>query len=413
MSLVHAPPAGKRQHVDKAGIGFLEFVALSAALTAITALSIDIMLPALPVIGSSLGVSDENSRQLVIVVFTLAFAVGQLFFGPLSDRYGRKPLIQSGLAIFVIASVAATFSGDFTVLLICRALQGIGTAALRIVAVALVRDCFSGEAMGRVLAFSFTVFMIIPIVAPSVGQVIVLVAGWRWIFGLMAITGGILSLWMSIRLKETLELTARIAISPANLWSGFIEICSNRIAAGYTLSATLTMVALFGYVVSVQQLYGELYGLGFWFPLAFAGTAVGMAATAFATPAIVRMFGMRPVIHGGMVLFSAAGLALLALSYFGQPPFYLTFLLISLALIAFGVSQSQAGALAMEPLGHVAGIASSLIGVVTTAGGAIGGGLVGYAYNGTVTPLATAFALGGLMSLAILYWTEKGRLFTR
>lgn len=402
-----------QERVEKAGLGFGEFIALSAALTAIAAMSIDIMLPALPVIGHDLGITDDNSRQLVIVVFTIAYAVGQIFFGPLSDRHGRKPVIQGGILLFFVASVGAAFATDFTMLLVFRALQAIGTAALRVVAMALVRDCFSGEAMGRVLAFTFTVFMIVPIVAPVFGQVIALTIGWRWIFGLLAAIGAILAAWMSLRLGETLDPADRRGMSFSSLWTALVEIVTNRVALGYTTAMTMTTVALFGYIVSVQQIYGELYGLGVWFPAAFAATALGMAVTSLFSGRIVRAFGMRPVIHGGLAVFTLAGFILAVAAVFGLPPFFLTFLSISIAMIAFGMLQSQAGALAMEPLGHVAGIASSLIGVVTTAVGAIGGGLIGRAYDGTVEPLAWAFALGGLMSLAAVFWTEKGRLFRR
>lgn len=402
---------GQNAQVEKAGTGFAEFIALTAALSAITAMSIDIMLPALPAIGQELGVTTDNDRQLVIVVFTLVFGVAQLFFGPLSDRFGRRPIIQGGILLYVLGSVAAAFSTDFTMLLLCRSAQGIGAAALRVVAMAVVRDCFAGAAMGRVLSISFTVFMIVPIAAPFFGQIITLGFGWRAVFAALAIASAVIATWLILRLKETLDPADRRGISVSSLASGFVEIVTNRVAAGYTVVMSATVVALFGYITSVQQIYGELYALGPWFPAAFAATALGMALVGIFAPRIVRHFGMRPVIHGSLVLFCLSGFALFAWSMVELPPFIVTFVLISAAMISFGVMQSQAGAVAMEPLGHVAGIASSLIGVVTTVVGAAGGGLIGAAYDGTIVPMALSFFMGGVISLLAVAWTERGKLF--
>jgi DHA1 family bicyclomycin/chloramphenicol resistance-like MFS transporter len=388
-----------------------EFIAFCAAFTAIAAMSIDIMLPALPAIGKSFGVLDPNRAQLVVVGFSIGFAVAQLFFGPLSDRFGRKPILSLGLGLYIAGTVGSLVVSEFTLFLAMRLLQGVGAAALRVVIMAVVRDCFAGPGMARVLTFVFTTFMLVPIIAPSLGQAIEFVAGWHGIFLVLGLTSALMALWMGLRFKETLAEGDRRPLSLSHLASAFIEICTNRIAAGYTLASMLTTIGLFSYIVSVQQVYGELYGLGTWFPVAFGASALGIAVTALYSARLSRKTGMRTVTHIALSVFAIAGLLLSLTALFVQPPFMMTFACLSLCMMAFGVLQGNIGAIAMEPLGHLAGIASSLFGVVTTTVGVVAGGLVGQSYNGTVLPLALAFGLSGLGAVLIVLWTEKGRLF--
>jgi DHA1 family bicyclomycin/chloramphenicol resistance-like MFS transporter len=388
-----------------------EFVALCAALAAVAAMSIDIVLPALPAIGRAFGIADENGRQLVILVFVVTFAICQLIYGPLSDRFGRKPVLAAGLIFYFAGSVAAMFVTEFNWLLGMRLIQGVGAAALQVVTLAVVRDCFSGQAMGRVLTFIFTTFMIIPIVAPSIGQGIELATGWKGIFAFNAIAAVLIFIWMGTRLRETLDGHARRSLSLGSLVSAFVEICTNRITAGYAIAGTLTLVSLFSYIVSVQQIYGELYGLGTLFPLAFGASSIGVAVAALYSARIVRLIGMRPVAHGALVIFTLSGLTLLLIALAGHPPFWLTFALLSVAMMAFGVLQGNINAIALEPLGHIAGTASSLFGVTTMTIGTILGGVVGQAYDGTVVPLAFAYGCGGLLACLAVFWTERGRVF--
>jgi len=395
----------------RANLGMTEFIGLCAALAAVGAMSIDIVLPALPAIGTAFGVVNENDRQLVILIFTAAFGVSQLFYGPLSDRYGRKPLIAVGLVLYLVGSVAAMFVTTFDALLAMRVVQGVGTAALQVVTLALVRDCFSGPAMGRVMTFVFTTFMIVPIIAPTLGQQIEFISSWKGIFAFNAIVGAMILLWMLTRLKETLRSEDRRSLALGSLASALREIATNRVTAGYAVASTLTLVGLFSYIICVQQVYGELYGLGPLFPYAFGGSAVGVALAALFSARLVRRLGMRPVAHGALAIFTTAGMILLLLSLAGTPPFWLTFVLISFCMMAFGVLQGNIGAIALEPLGHIAGTASSLIGVVTLTIANVIAGLVGQAYDGTVVPLAAAFGIGGLLASVAVVWTEKGRVF--
>lgn len=407
----HSLQTGAHGLPSKSNLGMTEFVAICAALAAVAAMSIDIMLPALPAIGAAFGIADENTRQLVILVFVVTFALSQLFYGPLSDRYGRKPLLAFGLALYLVGSVSAMFMTEFTWFLGMRVVQGIGAAALQVVTMAVIRDCFSGQAMGRVLTFVFTTFMIIPIIAPTIGQSIELAAGWKGIFTFNAIAGALILAWMGFRLRETLAVEDRRSLALGSLIGAFKEICTNRITAGYAVASTLTLVSLFSYIVSVQQIYGELYGLGTLFPLAFGGSSVGVAIAALFSARLVRKLGMRPVAHGAMVIFTASGLILFLLALAGNPPFWVTFSMLSISMMAFGVLQGNVNAIALEPLGHIAGTASSLFGVVTTTIGTILGGVVGQAYDGTIIPLTVAFGFGGLFAMLAVFWTERGRMF--
>lgn len=395
----------------RSNLGMGEFIALCASFAAVAAMSIDIILPALPAIGRAFGVADENDRQLVLLIFTATFGLCQLFYGPITDRFGRKPILAFGLVLYIVGSTAAMFVTSFNSLLAMRVVQGVGTAALQIVVLAVVRDCFAGPAMGRVLTFIFTTFMIVPIVAPTVGQQIEFVATWKGIFAFNAIAGLLILVWMMTRLNETLRPEDRRSLAFGSLADAFREIVTNRITAGYSIASTLAFVALFSYIICVQQIYGELYGLGTLFPYAFGASSIGIAIAALFSARLVRRIGMRPVAHGALAIFAASGLVLFMLALGGNPPFWVTFSLLSIAMMAFGVQQGNVSAIALEPLGHIAGTASSVVGVVTMTVANILAGIVGQAYDGTVVPLAFAFGIGGLAACAVVFWTERGRVF--
>jgi len=395
----------------RANLGMSEFIALCASFAAVAAMSIDIILPALPAIGRAFGVADENDRQLVLLIFTATFGLCQLFYGPITDRFGRKPILALGLVLYIAGSTAAMFITSFDGLLAMRVVQGVGTAALQIVVLAVVRDCFSGPAMGRVLTFIFTTFMIVPIVAPTIGQQIEFIATWKGIFAFNAIAGLLILLWMAVRLNETLKPEDRRSLAFGSLAGALREVATNRITAGYCVASTLTFVALFSYIICVQQIYGELYGLGTLFPYAFGASSIGVAVAALVSARLVRRIGMRPVAHGALAIFASSGLLLFALALGGNPPFWVTFALLSIAMMAFGVQQGNVSAIALEPLGHIAGTASSVVGVVTMTASNVLAGIVGQAYDGTVIPLAFAFGFGGLAACAAVFWTERGRVF--
>ncbi len=406
--LDHPPRDG---FVDRANLTIVEFIALAALLSAMGAMSIDIMLPLLPEIGESFGITNKNHPQLVVVAFSLAFALGQLIFAPLSDRFGRKALLLSGFGLFLLGSAGSALSGTFETLLVLRFVQGFGAAALRAVVAAMVRDCFAGDAMGRIMTFVMTVFMLVPMAAPFVGQAIGGFWGWHAIFWFLAIVASLAALWTTFRLRETLLPEDRNPLSLSAIAQSFKVVVTTRITVGYTVAATLSFAGLFSFIVSVQQIYGELYGLGELFPVAFAFTALISATISLSSTRFIRVLGARKVVHISIAANALFGLILLLTSLQGTPPFALAFILFGLSLGAVSIMQGNAIAISLEPLGRMAGMGAAVVGSSSTMLAALLGGLVGQFYNGTVQPLALALFLGSTGALITLAWAERGNLF--
>lgn len=388
-----------------------EFIVLIAALISIVAFSIDSMLPALPAIGESFAIADPNDRQFVLIAFVLAFGPGQLLFGPLSDRYGRRPVMLSGLALFAVFSLLAALASSFWLLLLARVFQGLGASAVRICANAIVRDCFSGREMARVMSFVFTVFILVPIAAPALGQIIVMFTDWQWLFVILGVTGAALAAWYGLRMDETLAEHNRRSLRLKPIAAAFREILSNRIALGYTLAVTLFFGGLFAFIVSIQQIIETIYDRQEWFAAIFAVSATAIGIASLANAGLVRRYGMRRISHAALVVFTVFGMVLLAFALATTPPLWLTMALISIIMGSFGFVSGNFNALAMEPLGHVAGAASSVLGTISFTGGAVLGSLSGQFFNGTIIPLALSYCLFGIIAIAITVWTERGQLF--
>lgn len=394
------------------GLGLFEFIVTIAIMTASVAMAIDIMVPALPNIGHSLGVRNSNDAQLVIGVFFLGFGLSQIVFGSLSDAFGRKKIVLGGFACYTLAMFAASATSSFEMLLVMRFIQGIGAAAVRITTMAVVRDCFGGREMARVMSYVMIVFMIVPIVAPSVGQLIIHYANWHWIFILLGIVGSLLLLWALIRLKESLPEEERVPLSVHSVILGFGTVLTNRITCGYMIGLTLFTGVICAYVVSVQQVFGEVYGLGDWLPLAFAATAAGIAVANFGNSYFVRRFGMRRISHGAMIIFTVLSAVGFSVALGGTPPFVTAYILFTILLMMFALIATNFTAIALEPMGHLAGTATAVSGFVSTTGGALLGGVIGQMFNGTIQPILGGFALFGALTILSTLWAEKGRLFT-
>ncbi|KQV31350.1 multidrug effflux MFS transporter [Rhizobium sp. Root1204] len=397
---------------SRIGLGFFEFVITIALMTASVAMAIDIMLPALPNIGQSLSVQNANDTQWVIGVFMFGFGCSQIVFGSLSDAFGRRRVLLCGLAFYAVCMFAAALSGSFEMLLVMRFIQGIGAAAVRITTMAIVRDCFGGREMARVMSYVMIVFMIIPIVAPSVGQAIIIYANWHWIFILLGIAGAVLFFWALLRMRESLPAAERLPLSVATVISGFGTVLTNRVTCGYMIGMTLFTAVICAYIMSVQQMFGEVYGLGDWLPLAFAATAGGIAVANFANGYFVRRFGMRRISHTSMILFTLLSVLGLLVALAGTPSFLFSYVLFSILLMFFAVIATNFTAISLEPMGHLAGTATAITGFVSTTGGALLGGLVGQMFNGTVQPLFAGFAVFGVVTILAVLWAENGKLFT-
>ncbi len=393
------------------GMGFKQFVALIAAMMATNALAIDSMLPALPQIGHALGVASANQHQWIVTAYLLGFGVAQLFYGSLADRFGRKPVLLIGLVLYVLFAALCAFSTSFTMLLIARALCGVGAAATRVLSVSIVRDCYSGRQMAKVMSLSFIVFLAVPIIAPSVGQAIVLLAPWPWIFGVLAIFGLLVIVWITIKLPETLHPEDRSPLTPGPVLAAFKECLTNRIAIGYTLASALVLGGLFGFLNSAQQVFVDVLGAGKLFTVIFAGIAAGIAIASLVNSSIVGKLGMRRVSHTalcGYIVFAGVH-ALIALT--GHETLWTFAVLQAGMMFCFGLTMSNFGALAMEPLGHLAGTAASVQGFITTIFGAVFGFWIGQMFDGTVVPLTLGFTGFGVAGLVAVIITEKGRLF--
>lgn len=390
-----------------------EFIALIAAIMAINALAVDIMLPGLPQIGASLGVHSENHVQFVITAYLLGFGVSQLFYGPLSDRFGRRLPLFGGLAIYVVAALGSAFVTDFTTLIILRVLQGLGAAATRVIAVSVVRDKFSGRQMAEVMSLVMMVFMILPVVAPATGQLIMLFGEWHLIFMFMAIMALVVCLWAFLRLPETLPVSHRRPLTMKSTLGGFVIVLTNRVALFYMLGTSFILGALFGYINSAQQIFVGIYQLGTLFPLAFAAVAMTLALASFLNSRLVGRFGMRRISQTMLLVFTSFSLLWMVLSIVmdGPIPFAVLMIIYMTIMLSFSLVTANFNALAMEPLGEVAGTASSVLGFAQTVIGAALGAVIGQAFDGTTTPVATGYCVLGFVALACVLIAERGRLF--
>jgi DHA1 family bicyclomycin/chloramphenicol resistance-like MFS transporter len=387
--------------------GFGEFIALMAALMASNALAIDAMLPALPAIGEALGVGEENRRQLVITFYLLGFGVAQLGYGPLSDRFGRKGLLVGGLVFYGVFATAAGLAGSFTLLLAARAMQGVAAAATRVLVVSIVRDRYHGPAMARVMSLTMIVFMIVPILAPFFGQAVLAVSTWRHIFIGLGVYGAALAVWTLLRLPETLAPENRRALSFAKIGEAVWTTLMIRQSIGNTLCQTLLMGALFAFIGSIQQIVFDVFGRPALLPWVFAAIAGPMALSSYANSRLVMRLGSRRILILALIAFTFASAAHLGLAALFGEAIWSFVILQALTMACFGLIGANAGALAMEPLGHIAGTASSLQGVITTVGGALIGFAIGQQFDGTTIPFLFGFLMCGGAALAAAVWANR------
>jgi DHA1 family bicyclomycin/chloramphenicol resistance-like MFS transporter len=392
-------------------LGFPEFVIVIASIMALNPLAMDMMLPALPNIASAFHIVIANRPQAVLSTFLIGFGVGQFVMGPLSDRFGRRPVLVDGMALYCVASVIAITAASFETLLLARVLQGLGTAATRVIATSIVRDCYAGRRMASVMSLAMMVFIAVPVIAPSLGQAVMLLTQWRGIFIVLMLYGVLALAWSALRMPETLPESERKSLAIPSVLGAFRQTVTNRQTLGYALAAGGVQGSLFAFVFSSQQVFTEIYGLGRYFPLAFAAIAIGVAVAGFLNARFVGRLGMRVISHGALVGYVAvAGIMLLGVKL-QMLPLPLFMALAALMMFGFGLMFANFTSLAMEPQGHIAGTASSLYGSITTLLGIGIGITIGQHYDGTLLPFATGFFLCTLASLAVVLAVERGRLF--
>jgi DHA1 family bicyclomycin/chloramphenicol resistance-like MFS transporter len=408
VSLHHPSPLGTGPRP-----GSRETIALLAALMALNAIGIDAMIPALADIASHLGVQEENRRQLVIIAYTLGFGVGQLFWGPLADRFGRKPTLLAGIAAYVCFAFVCSAAPSFELLIAGRAFQGAAAAATRVIVLAMVRDLFEGEAMARVMSLVAMVFMVVPVLAPSAGQLILTVGPWQSIFWVLGLYGALIGAWAFLRIPETLRDEHRRTLRLADLAEGAKAVVSDRQSIGYTLAQTALFAGLLAYISSIQQIVFDVFKRPELIGIVFGAVAAPMALASFTNSKLVGRFGLRRVAHSGVLAF-----ALLALAHATVATFVgegLTGFVIGQALVlaSFSFCSANMNTLAMERMARVAGMASSIQGVLSTILAALAGYAIGQAFDGTQIPYLWGLTLCGLSGLLLVALTDPRRLFER
>ncbi len=387
--------------------GRVEFVALLATLFATIAFSIDAMLPALPQIGAELTPDDVNRAQLVVTSFVLGMGIGTLFTGPLSDTFGRKPVILAGAVIYIAMSLLAATEDSLEGLLFARMMQGIGAAGPRVVALAIVRDLHSGREMARIMSFVMMVFTLFPALAPSVGALIIDISSWRAIFGAFVLLATISSLWLALRLPETLPKQSRRPFSVRALRAALAELLGNKVVRTTILMQGLIFAMLFSMISSVQPIYDQSFDKEDSFPIWFAGVALCAATGSVLNAALVMRLGMRLLIQ--VMLAANVVMAALALAAFviGLPESwrFAVFLVWQWSVFfQMGLTIGNVNAIAMEPVGHIAGLAASLIGAIATVIAVVIAAPVGLLFDGTPVPLAAGILVEAVLALLAMRW---------
>jgi DHA1 family bicyclomycin/chloramphenicol resistance-like MFS transporter len=391
--------------------GRRETVALLAGLMALNAFAIDAMIPALPAIGAELHVGEENRRQLIVVAYMLGFGVGQLLWGPLADRFGRKPILAIGVAFYSGFALLCGIASSFELLIAGRVAMGASAAVTRVLVVAMVRDLFDGEAMARVMSLVFMVFMLVPVLAPNLGQAILLVGPWRAIFWLLAGYGALMWMWSFVRLPETLHPEFRQPLEVRSIARAAKLAALDRLSLGYTLAMTAIFGGLTAYIASIQQIVFDTYQAPQLIGIVFACVAAPMALASWANSRVVGKFGLRRVGHSGLIGFVAITLFHAVVAHLIAEPLWLFVPLMSLTLMAFAFTTSNFATLAMTNMAAIAGTASSVQGVAGTIGGALIGLVIGQSFDGTQRPFLIGFAACGLAGFVVVLITERGRLF--
>jgi MFS transporter, DHA1 family, multidrug resistance protein len=393
--------------------GMREMTAMLAGLMALNAFAIDAMIPALPDIGRSLNVAEENERQLVVISYFLGFASTQLLWGPLADRFGRKPILACGVILYGIFAFLCAFAGSFPLLIAGRVAMGASAAVTRVLVVAMVRDLFEAEAMARVMSLVFMVFMLVPVLAPNIGQLILLFAPWRAIFLVLGGYAFLMLVWSWLRLPETLHPEFRRNLDWRELSSAVAETVRDRQSLGYTLAVTISFAGLVAYISSIQQIIFDAFHEGRFIGLVFAAIAAPMALASYMNSRVVGRFGLRRVGHSAAAAFAlvTAVHAVIAMAGFESLTVFIG--MQALTMCCFAFTSSNLGTLAMENMAPIAGTASSVQGVVGTIGAALLGFVIGQQFDGTPTPFVVGTALCASGGFLLIVLTEPTRLFER
>ncbi|MBB3763634.1 multidrug effflux MFS transporter [Sphingomicrobium lutaoense] len=392
--------------------GQREIVLLLAAFMALNAFAIDTMLPALPQIGADLGVTRDNERQLVILAYMFGFGASQMLWGPLADRFGRKPVLAGGVSLYFLFATVAAAAQDFTLMIVARFLMGASGAVSRVLVNAIVRDLFEGEAMARVMSLTMMVFMVVPVLAPSVGQLILFFGDWRLIFYGLAGYGLAVLVWGWLRLPETLNPDYRRKLEFGIVGQAVLIALRDRLSLGYTMALTAVFTALTAYLASIQQIVSVTFERPGAIGIVFGAIAAPMSIASWGNSRIVERYGLRNVSHWGLIGFLMVSLAHLLVAWWMVEPLWLFVLFQAASFVFFAFTTANFGTLAMTNMAKVAGTAASVQGTFGTVGAAALGLVIGQAYDGTQIPYLAGMALAAVAALLVVLVTERGRLFS-
>lgn len=386
-------------------ISQFEFIALMASLMAITSLSVDALLPALGVIGDSIGLMDSNQSQLLITMMFLGLGIGQLISGPLSDSFGRKPVTYFGFLLFVIASIISVRAKSLDVMIIGRMLQGVGLSAPKTISMAIIRDSYSGSQMARIMSFITVIFMIVPALAPSYGKLMLDFFSWESIFYSQAILAIAVVIWFAKRQRETLKAENKVKFSRKLFWNGIKVFFNSKQASLYTVVIGLVVGSFLVFLSTAQNVLGEQYGLENEFPYMFAAVALTIGVSTFLNGIFVIKFGMRR-----LIIISSVSYTLITLTYvilfYGQvnPSIYVLMAFLMSTFFTFGFLFGNLSALAMEPLGKIAGIGAAINGFLSTIIAVPIAGFIGGFLVDTAMPLFVGFLVTGFISVLLIIY---------
>ncbi|WP_428242641.1 multidrug effflux MFS transporter [Gynuella sp.] len=376
----------------------LEFVILMALLTSLGALSIDAILPALPEIGRSLNIQDSNDTQLLISMIMLGMSVGQLLYGPLCDSWGRKPSLYSGMVVFTIGSLISMYSNTLEVMLFGRIIQGFGLASTRVVGMALVRDVYNGREMARIMSIIMMIFILIPMIAPTIGQLIMEQSSWVMVFAAFVILAWLCTLWFGIRQQETLTAEDKKPFVIKVIFATFKTILTHKAVMSYTMAAGFVFGAFLSYLSASQAIFEQVFNIVDDFPKYFAAMAGSFGLAAYMNSRLVMRLGMMKMINLAIKGFVGLAIILLVITliYDGVPPFWLFFGLALPLFFSLSLMFGNLNSIAMQPMGHMAGMAAAVIGFISTLMSVACSIFIGQQFNGTLTPFFIGYVVLGL-----------------
>lgn len=406
-------PTGPKSRLVSANLPMplWEFVGMVAALMALNAFAIDIMLPAMGVIGEHYALENPNHQQWLLYSYLLGFGAPQLIFGPVSDRFGRRNLLLLCMALYSVFAFLCMATHSFAMLLLMRFVQGIFASGIRVIATSIVRDLTVGRAMASIMSLVMTIFMIIPIIAPAIGQGVMAIAGWQWTFGVLGVAAIIMVIWVYFRLPETLDPENVRELSFQRVGEGFRQVLGTPVTLGYMAASGVIFGALFAFIAASEQIFSDVFGVGERFALWFAMIAGVLAVGNFINSRVVERFGMRRISHSVLIAFTVLAFVNFLLMTFVGEVFFIFLPLFALTFGCFGMLGANFSALAMEPQGKVAGTASAVYGFSTSTVASGFGYLVSSQFNGTVAPILLGFVGLGLLSITVVLITERGKLF--